>query len=166
VSVNTEPEKFREAVVDKRWRIAMSNEVDAMEINKTWDLTTLPIGVKAIGCKWIFKIKYHADGTIERFKARLVALGNRQEEGVDYSETFAPVIKMSTVQTFLEVAAKKKWALHQMDVHNAFIHGDLDEEVYMTLPPGFQTGDKNLVCRLRKSIYGLKQLPRCWFTKL
>lgn len=96
----------------------------------------------------------------------MVVLGNNQVEGTDYTDTFAPVVKMTTVRTLLEVVAAKDWAVHQMDVHIAFLHGDLDEEVYMQLPPGFRTDDKSQVCRLHKSLYGLRQAPRCWFSKL
>lgn len=167
IIAGTEPTTFRDAVAYKEWREAMQKEIDALEKNKTWTVTTLPPGKKAIGCKWIYKLKYHADGTLERHKARLVVLGNNQKEGVDYDETFAPVVKMTTVRTFLEVAAAKQWELHQMDVNNAFLHGELEEEVYMQLPPGFRNGeDRNSVCLLKKSLYGLKQAPRCWFAKL
>ncbi|CAH9103060.1 unnamed protein product [Cuscuta epithymum] len=144
----------------------MRSEIRALETNGTWTLEPLPPGKRALGCRWVYKIKYHSDGSIERLKARLVIFGNRQVEGLDYTETFAPVAKMVTVRAFLAVAASKNWELHQMDVHNAFLHGDLNEEVYMTLPPGFSVTDTTLVCRLRKSLYGLKQAPRCWFAKL
>ena len=103
---------------------------------------------------------------MERNKARLVILGNHQVEGIDFTETFALVAKMVNVRVFLAVAAARQWELHQMDVHNAFLHGDLQEEVYMKMPPGFQVTSPKKVCRLRKSLYGLKQAPRCWFAKL
>lgn len=93
-------------------------------------------------------------------------LGNRQVEGLDYNETFSLVAKMATMRTLLAVAAAKQWELHQMDVHNAFLHGDLDEEVFMQLPPRFSTTDKSKVCKLNKSLYRLRQAPRCWFSKL
>ena len=106
----------------------MQKEIQALEDNGTWTLETLPDGKKALGSRWIYKVKYHSDGRVERLKARLVVFGNHQVEGVDYTDTFAPVAKMVTVRTFLAVAAVKNWELHQMDVHNAFLHGDLTEE--------------------------------------
>lgn len=111
-------------------------------------------------------IKYNADGTVERNKSRLVCCGNHQIEGEDYEETFAPVAKMDTVRTLLEVAVAKNWEVHQMEVSNVFLHRDLEEELYMRMPPGFQSDDPKKVCRLRKFLYGLKQAPRCWFEKL
>ena len=165
VTKGVEPKSFAEAMQDEWWRNAASFEISALEENGTWTVEHLPPGKHAIGCKWVFKIKYNADGTVERFKARLVALGNKQVEGLDYFETFAPVIKMTTVRMFLKIACGRGWDLHQMDVHNAFLHGDLDEEVFMKLPPGFHAPEKGMVCRLRKSLYGLKQSPRCWFAK-
>jgi len=144
----------------------MASEISALEANHTWDLRPLPPGTKALGCKCVYKIKYHADGSVERFKARLVVLGNHQVEGEDFHETFAPVAKMVTVRTLLTLAGAKGWSLHQMNIHNAFLHGDLREDIYMKVPPGFQTPQPNMVCKLRKSLYGLRQAPRQWFSKL
>ncbi|XP_056849759.1 retrovirus-related Pol polyprotein from transposon RE2 isoform X2 [Raphanus sativus] len=160
------PKNFQEAVRDPRFNGAMKTEITALEDNHTWDVTTLPPGKKAIGCGWIYTNKYNADGTVERPKARLVARGNRQKAGLDYKDTFAPVAKMNTVRFLLKLSAAHRWEIHQMDVHNAFLHGDLEEEIYMQLPPGFKTDDPTKVCQLRKSLYGLKQAPRCWFAKL
>lgn len=126
----------------------------------------LPRAKKALACMWIYKYKYNANGTVERPKARLGVCGNRQVEGEDYDETFSPIAKLTTVRTLLEVAAAKNWEVHQMDVHNAFLHVDLKGEVYMQMPPAFQASAPGKVCRLRKSLYGLKQAPRCWFAKL
>ncbi|KAG7552461.1 Integrase catalytic core [Arabidopsis thaliana x Arabidopsis arenosa] len=117
----------------------------------------------ALGSKRVYRLKFNSDGTLERYKARLVALGNHKKEGVDFSETFAPVANLQTVRT---LASVKHWELHQMDVHNAFLHGDLEEDIYMKPPPGFLPSDPSLVCKLKKSIYGLRQAPRCWFSKL
>ncbi|CAJ2636929.1 unnamed protein product [Trifolium pratense] len=148
-----EPQTFAEAVKYERWQQAMQNEIDALENNSTWTVETLPPNKKAIGCKWVYKIKYHSNGTIERFKAILVILRNNQVEGLDYNETFVAVVKMVTVRTFLAIAAAKRWELHQMDVHNAFLHGELNEEVYMKLSPSFKYSKRNQVCVVYGSLY-------------
>jgi len=144
----------------------MQREIHALEKNDTWEIDDLPPNKKALGCKWVYEIKYHSDGTMEKFKARLVIFGNYQVVGIDYTETFAPVAKMTTMRVFLAVAAVKDWEVHQMDVHNVFLHGDLEEEVYMKLLLGFQVSIPSKVCKLKKSLYGLKQAPRCWYAKL
>lgn len=166
VSTNLEPRSYKEAAKDECWRVAMKREIDALHSNNTWDIVDLPPGRTPIGCKWVYKTKYNSDGSLERHKARLVVLGNHQKEGEDFSDTFAPVAKMVSVRTFLAVAVAKKWEIHQLDVNNAFLHGDLHEKVYMSLPPGFLASSPTKVCRLRKSLYGLKQSPRNWFAKL
>lgn len=166
ITSTAEPIHYKDAIEDEHWRDAVTDEIVALEDRDTWTVETLPPGKKALSCRWVFRLKYNADGTLERHKARLVVCGNHQTEGIDYTETFAPVAKMVTVRTFLQQAVSLDWEVFQMDVHNAFLHGDLDEEVYMQFPPGFRTDDKTKVCRLRKSLYGLKQAPRCWFAKL
>ncbi|GJT23280.1 retrovirus-related pol polyprotein from transposon TNT 1-94 [Tanacetum coccineum] len=145
------PTNFKEAVLDPEWCEAMNAELKALEQNGTWELTTLPQGKKAIGSHWIYKIKLKADGSLERKKARLVVQGNRQRKGVDYEETFAPVAKMVTVRALLAVAAMKGWDLCQMDVSNAFLHGDLYEEVYMKMMHmGISKGPQGLFVSQKK----------------
>lgn len=161
-----EPTSYKQAILDSRWTNAMGTEVGALEDSGTWSIVDLPPGKEAINNKWVYKIKLHADGSIERYKARLVACGNHQVEGGDYNETVAPVVMMKTVRSLLKIVTAKKWEAHQMDVHNAFLHGDLEEEVYMKLPVGFRHSDPKKVCRLHKFLYGLKKAPRCWFAKL
>jgi hypothetical protein len=144
----------------------MRAKVDALESTQTWTLTPLPPRKKPIGCKWVYKIKYHLDGSVERYKARLVAMGYNQQAGLDYTETFAPVTKMVTVRSFLALTTSCGWHLHQLDVNNAFLRGNLDEEVYMHLPPSFERKGETRVCKLNKFLYGLKQSSRQWYAKL
>ena len=142
----------------------MKVEIAALQANHTWVMCKLPPGKVPIGCKWVYKIKLKADGSVERYKARLVAKGFTQTEGIDFYETFSPVVKFVTAKTLLALAAIHGWHLTQLDVNNAFLHGDLHEEVYMLPPPRF--GSKGEVCRLTKSLYGLKQASKQWFAKL
>ena len=144
----------------------MEEEIRALEQNGTWVLQDLLCDKRPISCKWVYRVKYNSDGFIQRFKARLVIRGNHQVKGFDYNEMFAPVAKMTSVRCFLFVAVTKGWELHQLDVNNAFLHGDLQEEVYMTLPPGFTCSTPTKVCCLQKSLYGLRQAPQQWFAKL
>ena len=160
-----EPRFYHEAVKDPKWKEAMNAEIDALVSNNTWSLTPLPPNKKAIGCKWVYRVKYKADGFVERYKARLVAKGFTQQEGLDFTDKFSPVAKLTTVKTLLAIFAVKGWHLGQLDVNNAFLNGDLHEEVYMQLPQGFHNKGGNVVCKLNKSLYGLKQASRQWNAK-
>ena len=160
------PNSIQEALKDQAWKRAVEEEIRALESNGTWTLTKLPQGKSPVGCKWIFTVKYQADGRVERLKARLVAKGFTQSYGIDYQETFAPVAKLNTVRVLLSLAVNQEWPLHQLDVKNAFLNGELEEEVYMQIPPGLEDGlNNNMVCKLKKALYGLKQSPRAWFDR-
>lgn len=162
-----EPTSFNQAVQDPSWIFAMKLEIAALEDNNTWSIVDLPAGKTPIGCKWIYKVKYKASEEVERYKARLVEKGFSQQAGLDYSETFSPVEKMVTVRSLIALAASNQWCIYQMDVHNAFLNGDLIEEVYMQIPEGFvRQGESKKVCKLHKSLFGLKQAPRQWNKKL
>ncbi|KAL9231947.1 hypothetical protein vseg_007105 [Gypsophila vaccaria] len=157
-----EPTSYLQAKNDPNWVSAMSKELEALEANGTWELCSLPTGFKAIGSKWVYKVKFKPDGTVERYKARLVAKGYNQVEGRDFTHTFSPVAKFSTVRVLLAVAAAKQWPIYQLDINNAFLHGFLDEEVYMQPPEGYIQANSGQVCRLKRSLYGLKQASRQW----
>ena len=131
VSLVFEPKTYKQAISIPHWQKAMTNEIIALEQNQTWDLVLLPHNKSAIGCKCVYKVKFQADGKVERYKARLVAKGYTQQEGIDFFDTYSPVAKMTTVRVFLTIAAVNNWHLHQLDVDNAFLHGDLHEDVYM-----------------------------------
>ena len=162
-----EPTSHVQALKDERWRRAMGAEFDSIVRNGTFTLVDPSMASNVVGNRWIFVIKRKADGTIDRFKARLVAKGFHQRPGIDFQETFSPVIKHVTIRVVLGLAARKNWVLRQLDVNNAFLQGKLTEEVYMSQPPGFIDKDKpHHVCRLHKAIYGLKQAPRAWYNEL
>jgi Reverse transcriptase (RNA-dependent DNA polymerase) len=142
----------------------MAVEMEALEKNNTWKIIDLPPGKRIISCKWVYSIKYNAEEKIERYKVRLVAKGYTQTYGVDFQETFSPVAKLNSVRILLSLAANFNWSLHQFDVKNIFLHGDLKEEIYMEIPPGYECGGTtNKACKLEKALYALKQSPRAWF---
>ncbi|KAG9444835.1 hypothetical protein H6P81_016175 [Aristolochia fimbriata] len=158
-----EPSAYREASSDPLWQQAMAEELQALDKAHTWDLVSLPPGKSPICCKWVYKVKTKADGSIDRYKARLVAKAYNQEYDIDYEETFAPVARLTSVRVLLVIATIRHWDFFQMNVKNAFLNGALIEEVYM-VPPSGSSHPSGQVCRLRRALYGLKQAPRAWFS--
>jgi len=165
-SLSPIPRSYRTALADPNWRTAMEAEFSALLSNNTWDLLPRPAGANVVTGKWVFKHKFHADGSFERYKARWVLRGFTQRPGVDFAETFSPVVKPATVRTVLSLAVSRSWPIHQLDVNNAFLQGHLSETVYCAQPSGFEDfAHPNYVCRLNRSLYGLKQAPRAWFSR-
>jgi len=161
------PTTVRAALRDPDWQQAMQAEFDALQANGTWTLVPCPAHANIITGKWLFKNKLQPDGSLERRKARWVVRGFSQRPGVDFHQTFSPVVKPATIRTVLHLAATRRWPVHQLDVKNAFLHGDLTERVYCYQPAGFVDKDRPThVCQLVKSLYGLKQAPRAWFLRL
>jgi hypothetical protein len=169
ISNDGEPSCYQEVMdgtESAKWKITMKEEMDALERNKTWDLVELPEGRKVVGCKWVYKLKKGVDDKVERYKARLVVKGYSQKEGIDFHEIFSPVVKLVSICIVLALVALLDLELEKLDVKTTFLHGDLDEEIYMEQPEGFvQDHNKRFVCKLKKSLYGLKQSPRKWYKK-
>jgi len=152
--VSIEPAGYEEVVLHLRWQNAMEKKFQALFDNHTWDIVPLPAGMKPISCTWVYKVKFKADGSIERLKARLVIRGFTQREGIDYSETFSPMVKMTTIRTLMSVVIKKKWSLPSFMV------------IYMKLPQGLTSRIPNVVYKLKNFLYGLKQASTQWHAKL
>uniref|UniRef100_W8AQ86 Retrovirus-related Pol polyprotein from transposon TNT 1-94 n=1 Tax=Ceratitis capitata TaxID=7213 RepID=W8AQ86_CERCA len=151
----------------KHWKKAMNAEYESLMRNGTWELVDRPKNGNVIGCKWVFSIKRNPDGSTEKYKARLVALGCSQKYNVDYCETFAPVVRHSTIRLILALAAKNKLLVNHVDIVAAYLNGELEETVYMLQPPMFKENENsNKVCRLKKALYGLKQAGREWNRKV
>jgi hypothetical protein len=145
----------------------MDNEFGALLRNQTWHLVPPKSGANVINCKWVYNIKRKSNGSIDRCKARLVAKGFKQRYGIDYEDTFSPVVKAATIWIVLSIAVSRGWSLRQLDVQNVFLYGVLEEEVYMRQTPGYEdTQHPNYICRLDKAIYGLKQAPHAWYSRL
>ncbi|KAL2239399.1 UNVERIFIED_CONTAM: Retrovirus-related Pol polyprotein from transposon TNT 1-94 [Sesamum indicum] len=161
-----EPECYAEAVNDvhkSKWELALNDEMNSLKKNNTWKLCQLPKGKKVLQNRWVYRVKEESDGK-KRYKARLVVKGFQQRYGIDFTDVFTPVIKLTTIRLVLSMVAAENLELQQMDVKTAFLHGDLEEEIYMVQPEGYN-GDDQQVCRLKKSLYGLKQAPRQWYRK-
>lgn len=160
-----EPKTLEEALnseLKSYWKQAIEDEMLSLKKNRTWELCELPKDRKAIGCKWTFKAKTDSNGNVARFKARLVAQGFSQKFGTDYDQVFAPVAKQTTFRTLLVIASKENLIVQHIDAKAAFLNGELEETIYMKQPPGFEEGEPNLVCKLKKSLYGLKQAAKIW----
>ena len=161
---NLEPSSINETLVDPKWQAAIQLEYDALIQNKTLSLVPMDPTHKLVGCKWVFRTKYNPDGSVSKYKARLVAKGFHQTAGVDYSETYSPVVKSSTVRVILSLAVIQGWNVRQIDINNAFLNGDLTEDVYMQQAEGF-VSKEGYICKINKALYGLKQAPRAWYDK-
>lgn len=165
-AVVLEPTTYEEALNSsecKNWEKAINEELNSLVINNTWEIIKKPNNVNVVGCKWVFKLKPSLNGS--KYKARLVAKGFSQREGIDFGETFSPVVRYDSIRTVLSIAAIEDWEIAQFDVKTAFLNGDLDEIIYMETPKGIETQNTNMVCRLKKSLYGLKQASRVWNLK-
>lgn len=165
--VPKEPDTVQQALSDLKWKQAIKDEYDALMKNGTWSLVERTPDMNPISTKWIFRIKYKKDGTVERFKTRLVTRGFQQTAGVDFFDTFSPVIKPTTLRVMFSITITKQRSIQQVDINNAFLHGSLKETVFIDQPEGFQDSSKpGLVCKLHKAVYGLKQTPKAWYDTL
>ncbi|GJT54103.1 putative ribonuclease H-like domain-containing protein [Tanacetum coccineum] len=162
-----EPKKIAEALQDDSWVQAMQEELLQFKLQQVWVLVDLPHGMKVIGTKWVYRNKRDERGVVVRNKARLVAQGYTQEEGIDYDEVFAPVARIEAIRLFLAFASFMGFIVYQMDVKSAFLYGTIDEEVYVSQPPGFVDPDHpTKVYKVVKALYGLHQAPRAWYATL
>lgn len=162
-----EPTNYKKASQFNEWRAEMNEEIESILRNDTWDLVEMPKNKTLIGCKWLFKPKMNAARSIEKLKAKIVAKGYSEQEGIDFDDTFEPVAKLNTIRMLIALATKYNWELHQLDVKSAFLNGELKEEIYLVQSEGFvKQGQEHIVCRLKKALYGLNQAPRSWYEKV
>jgi hypothetical protein len=165
--IDSEPSTFDEAVKHKVWKDAMIEEYESILKNDVWEVVPRPQGKSVVTSKWIYKIKHAADGNVEKFKARFVARGFSQKEGIDYDEIFAPVARYTSIRVIISLASVFYWKLHQMDVKTAFLNGEVEQEVYIEQHEGFVIhGKESHVCKLKKALYGLKQALRAWYGRI
>jgi hypothetical protein len=164
-SLSSIPRTYRATLADPNWHVAMEAEYSTLLTNDTWDLLPRPPRANVMIGKWVFKNKFKADGTLERYKARWVLRGFTQRPSVDFAETFSLVVKPATVRTVLSLALSRSWPIHQLDVNNAFLQGSLSETVYCAQPAVFEDSARpDFVCHLNRSLYGLKQAPLAWYS--
>eukprot|EP00253_Pinus_taeda_P006304 PITA_06304 len=165
--VETEPSSFEEGVQQPVWVDAMMEEYDSIVRNSVWDVVPRPENKSVMSSNWLYKVKHASDGSVEKHKARFVARGFSQVEGIDYDDNFSPVARYSSIISMLALSAQMGWKIHQMDVKTAFLNGNIEEEVYIEQPEGFETFDREShVCRLKRALYELKQAPRAWYTRI
>lgn len=157
-----EPKSYQEAILDPIWIESMDAELEALERNHTWEVVDLLPGKSTVGCTWKFKLMFNADGTLNTPKSHLVAQVFTQIEGLDYHDSFSPVAKWITIRVFLHIATVNAWSVQQVDINNAFLHGYLKEEIYIRPPPGYTKFKEGQVCKLVRSLYGLKQASCEW----
>ena len=167
MQTTSEPHTYSQASKSEPWVQAMQHEYQALLRNRTWSLVPHPPSAHIVGCRWIYKLKYLPNGSVEKHKDRVVAQGFTQTPGVDYFDTFNPVVKPYTIRLILDLVVSFQWLIRQLDVENAFLNGDLQDEVFMAQPQRFVHPQyPHYVCKLHKALYGLKQAPRTWFQKL
>ena len=167
--LSDEPASMEEALSRpdaEEWRRAMAEEHESLQAHGTFEYGEKPSGVKPLPVRWVYKIKRDAKGNIQRYKARLVVKGFMQRPGIDYTEVYAPTSKHTTLRTFLALVAEQDLELHQLDIKTAFLNGELEEEVWVNQPPGFEVGPGGTVCKLKRALYGLRQAPRAWHMRL
>lgn len=162
ITTATAPKTFSEAILRDEFKGAMKSEMQSLEDTGTWSICQLPPGKHPVGCKWVNTYKFNADGTVEHPKSRLVAKGYTQLVGLDFLDTFSLVAKLGTLRLLLSLAVAKNWSIQQLDISNAFLNGDLNEEIYMIIPQGYteltsRVVPHNSVCRLHNSLYGLSK---------
>jgi hypothetical protein len=165
--IDTEPSCHGEAAGQQVWQDAMTKEYQSIMKNDVWDNVPRPEGKSVVTSKWIYKIKHAVDGSVKKYKARFVDRGISQVEGIHYEETFAPIARYTSICTIISLVASMGWRLHQMDVKQVFLNGEIEEEVYIEQPDGFVIHEqKSHVCRLKKTLYGLKQAPCAWYENM
>jgi hypothetical protein len=167
LTTSGEPESTTEALAGENWHAAMDEEYKALMRNNTWHIVPSHRASNIVDRKWVYKIKRKQDGSVDRYKAQLVAKRFKHRHGIDYSDTFSPVVKPTTIHLVISLTVSRGWSLQQLDVHNTFLHGVLEEDVFMRQPLGYvDTSKSDYMCKLDKALYGLKQAPRAWYSRL